>query len=233
MNPESEKTIAETPREALVHMVPPEDLEAQARALLQAGKFDELHWVCLKAELPEAFLLELCENPELRCALAHRMGPLSLLHRLADQGEYSEPVQTLGQIYYREAVESTAQLAAFLQRHRWCRDVFATLIYDADLDDPRLAVVLSQMRGAEFEADLLELLAKLRRIEQAAVETDPTQIMQLAGLREPDVLRAIAQNPHTPESLLLELSQLRQIPHCRLIRVAAEAQLDARSRMKS
>jgi hypothetical protein len=89
------------------------------------------------------------------------------------------------------------------------------------------------MRGAEFEADLLELLAKLRRIDQAAIETDPTQIMQLAESREPGVLRAIAGNPRTPESLLRELSQLKQVHKCRLIRVAAQAQLDARSRIKS
>jgi len=209
-------------------------LEAQARALLQAGNFDDLYWMCCReADLPEPFLLEMCQYPELRCALAHRSGPLSLLHRLAEQREYSDPVQTLGQLYYREATESTTQLAAFLQRHRWCYDVFATLIYEADLDDPRLAVVLAQMRGTEFEADLLELLAKLHRIKQAAIETDPAQIMQLAELREPGVLRAIAGNPHTPEWLLSELSQVTHVPHCRLVRAAAKAQLVARSRIKS
>ena len=207
-------------------------LEVRARALLEAGKFDELYWLCLYADIPEAFLLELCQFPELHCALAHRKGPISVLNRMAEESEFSEAAQTLGQIYYREAIDSKTNLMQFLVRHRECRDLFERLIRDADLNDPRLAVVLECMRGTEFEADLIQLLEKLRLIEQARTEIDSAKIKAMADTREPRLLLEIARNSHTPKSLLRQLTEIGPMKFCRQIRVAAKAQLDATARTK-
>jgi hypothetical protein len=228
MNPDGANAMGGTPRDSAA-----ESPELRARALLQAGNFDELRWMCLEEDLPEPFLLELCEYPELHCPLAHRKGPRSVLNRMAEESEFSEAAQTLGQLHYREAIESTASLTQFLVRHRGCRDLFERLIRDSDLDDPRLVVVLECMRGAEFEAELMALLAELRRIRQAEIGINPDQIEQLAAMREPRVLLEIARNPCTPEPLLRKLSQVEQMKFCRQIRVAAQAQLNAKARSKS
>jgi len=233
MNTESVKSIAATPPAESADAASGVAPEPRAKALLQAGNFDELNWLCAEAELSEAFLLELCQYPELHGALAHRKGPISVLNRMAEESEFSEAAQTLGQIHYREAIESTTNLTQFLVRHHACRDLFERLIRDADLNDPRLAVVLECMRGAEFEADLILLLEKLRLIEQARSEIDAAKITAMADTHEPRVLLEIARNPHTPKPLLRQLTQIEPMKFCRQIRAAAKAQLDATTRTKS
>lgn len=188
----------------------------------------QLCWLLSIAESSEAVIVELCRNQELHPLLGHQAEPRRLLEEMANVYRYPEAVLTLGVSLYEETHESGDALEGFLEKHG---------------DNVWLLETLARRQASSFAKQSLFLIAaarnpaseRIKRIHEqhglareAEITEDPEHLRALFASREPKVWLGLARNRRTPESLLEELIEVKDVALAREIREAAKHNLTHR-----
>ncbi len=189
-----------------------------------------LHWLLTHPQAPEEALLRLCEQGLYLDDLGHRQGPRSLLEMLAARYHYPEAVLTLGKQIYVSAVESAATLHDFLRQQLDQSWLFESLARETASSPEKEQVFLQIAEELPVWEAVRDVHARHQEELQAASAVDVADIERLYQLRQPSVLRALARNPHTPESILKELCKTKDLKYAREIRNAAAETLSQHSR---
>ena len=201
---------------------------------LHASRLDSeqvyLHWLLTHPQVPEEALLRLCEQGLYLDDLGHRKGPRSLLEMLAFRYHYPEAVLTLGKQIYGNAAESASVLHDFLRKQLDVGWLFESLARETASSPEKEQVFLDVARQLPAWETVRDVHALRQEELRATSAVDPADIERLYHLRRPGVLRALARNPHTPESILTELCATKDVKYARDIRKAAAATLSQRSR---
>lgn len=190
-----------------------------------------LHWLLTHPQAPEAELLRLCEQGLYLDDLGHRQGPRSLLEMLAFRYHYPEAVLTLGKQIYVSATESTSTLNDFLRQQlgqNWLFESLARETASSPEKEEAFRHLAQQLPVWEVVRDVY---AQRREELRAASAVDAEEIERLFHLRQPGILRALARNPHTPESILKDLCAAKDLKFAREIRNAAAATLSQRAEL--
>ena len=164
-----------------------------------------LPWLLTHPQAPEEALLRLCEQGLYLDDLGHRQGPRSLLEMLAFRYHYPEAVLTLGKQIYVNAAESASILHDFLRQQLDQSWLFESLARETASSPEKEQVFLQVARQLPVWAVVRDVHAQREGESRAASAVDATDIERLYHLRQPSVLRALARNPHTPESILKAL----------------------------
>jgi hypothetical protein len=196
-----------------------------AHQFLQAGRSDELSWICAHDFAPEDLLLELCDLGLCFMELGHRSGPRKLLERMADEHHYPEAIITLASKLYLDPDESTDSFAMHLGQHAESGWMFESLVRLEPTSAEKAKVFLSAIRSHPEAVRLLHL-AEVRRFESAAaVATDSAEIECLFATNEPRVWRVLASNRSVPCHLLEQLASVTGIRNAADIRDRARRTL--------
>jgi hypothetical protein len=205
-----------------ITIIPPVDradmLRKAARQHLDAGREDELAWICSHDSAPEDLLLEFYDRGLFINKLGHRRGPRSLLMRLADERRYPEAIVTVASNLYTDPTESAEGFSAFLARHVDCGWMFESLARLEPSSREKLDDFLDAARKLTDSAEILSTTESRRLAFDAKTCTDPAQIERMYASRDPIVWRALASNPRVPQRLLKELASVSQIPNAADIR---------------
>ncbi len=201
---------------------------------LHAGRSDServyLHWLLTHPQAPEEALLRLCEQGLYLDDLGHRKGPRSLLEMLAFRYNYPEAVLTLGKQIYGDAAESASALHDFLRRQFDQSWLFESLARETASSPEKEQVFLDVAQQLPVWEAVRDVHAQRQKELQAVSAVESADIERLYHLREPSILRALARNPHTPESILRELCETKDLRYAREIRNAAARMLAQHSR---
>jgi hypothetical protein len=189
-----------------------------------------LPWLLTHPQAPEEALLRLCEQGLYLDDLGHRQGPRSLLEMLAFRYHYPEAVLTLGKQIYANPAESASVLHDFLRRQLDQSWLFESLAGATASSPEKEQVFLDVARQLPVWERVRDVYAQRQDESRAAAAVDAAEIERLYHLRQPSILRGLARNPHTPESILKELCAAKGHKFAREIRNAAAATLSQRSR---
>lgn len=203
-----------------------ERITRQLRAAISSEVAGGTLWERLidSEDVPEKFLLDLLDAGLCIDELGHRSGPPALLERLAIEYEYPEAILTLVRQAFvdeREPVERFEQLLQRYGHHPWVLESLPRwpasspakrAVYLAVVDEPRF----------KRDGDIADLARQAQRI------SDPDEIARLFESGEPEVLRALADNPATPEAILRQLANHQGSRLARVIRSLAAANLHRR-----
>ncbi len=189
-----------------------------------------LHWLLIHPQAPEESLLQLCEQGLFLDDLGHRKGPRSLLEMLAFRYHYPEAVLTLGKQIYLSTVESASVLHDFLHRQLDQGWLFDSLARETASSPEKEQVFLGAAQQTPVWEAVRDAHAQRQEELRAQSAVDAADIERLYHLRQPGVLRALARNPHTPESILTELCAAKGVKYAREIRNAAAETLLQHSR---
>jgi hypothetical protein len=206
-------------------------IESAIKRELEQRRGDLLTWLFLHPALSEEMRQSLLEaNPGLLAALGHRLGPPQLLELLAEKYRYPEAILTIARRLYTDPASSAADFEAFLQRHcddRWMLKSLVPL--SASSEEKEKALVACLGRYPDLSNDYIEMQNSRRRQSRASIESSAEVLQELFATRDPAVLRCLALNPHTPESLLQELAAIKEIGGARQIRELANEALRKRT----
>jgi hypothetical protein len=230
-------TAAEKPARLLITPPPGSGADLTHALIRQAFQAHRRHadaeligWLLAHPEAPEDLLLELCDRGEYLDDLGHRTGPPRLLEKLAAQHRYPEAILTLGKGLYTDPAEPAAKLHAFLIEYRDLPWLFESLAH-ASARPPEKEEVLLNVADQLPVGDAVRAVLEERRLEQHARDTsDPAEAERLYRLGRPQLWRALAGNPNTPEPLLQALREVRGVKFARETRTRAQENLDRRSR---
>ena len=189
-----------------------------------------LHWLLTHPQAPEDALLRLCEQGLYLDDLGHRKGPRSLLEMLASRYHYPEAVLTLGKQIYLSTAESASVLHDFLHRQLDQGWLFESLARETASSPEKEQIFLRVALQTPVWEAVRDVHAQRQEELRAASAVDAADIERLYHLRQPSVLRALARNPHTPESILTELCAAKGVKYAREIRNAAAETLLQHSR---
>jgi hypothetical protein len=189
-----------------------------------------LRWLLTHPQAPEESLLRLCEQGLYLDDLGHRQGPRSLLEMLAFRYHYPEAVLTLGKQIYSDAAEPASVLHEFLRQQLDQNWLFESLARETASSPEKEQVFIHVAQQLPVWEVVKDVLALRREESRATSAVDAADIERMYHLRQPSILRALARNPHTPESILKELCTVKEIKHAREIRNAAVATLSQRCR---
>ena len=190
---------------------------------------DTLRWLCALPAASEDFLLAMCDRGLYLDELAHRHGPRRLLERLADEREYPEAILTIGLQFYTSVEESECDLEKFLDRHKGHKWLLETLARHKASSSKKEQAYLAAIHSSPDSEQLLRAHELRGRARRAQVTSDPVEIETLFASDEPEILRGLAANPHTPAQLLDDLSRMQNRRLAREIRLLALETLSRRS----
>lgn len=193
---------------------------------------DNLHefpWRALvtRPDVPDEVLRELLEVGLFIDELGHRAGPKWLLERLAEQFHYPEAILTLIKMAYSSPDEAPERFESLLDRfEKNCPWIIESLARALPSCEEKKNVFVRHL-GAD-QADLRRI-SDMTDAEARARETmDPAEIERLFAIQEPRILRALADNPSTPDELLNRLTEYRGQTLSRVIRSLAISNLQSR-----
>ncbi len=196
---------------------------------------DRLSWFLSHPALTESIMTNILDsNPSLLTELGHLSGSRELLHLLAQTYQYPEAILTIAKQLYTDSSASVLEFQSFLEKHpddAWMLKSLAHLWPSSQEKDDALVACLGRHR------DLYDYFIEVRRSQQrqlrAAHETNAEAIQELFATRDPAVLRKLALNPHTPELLLRELVEIKEMKRAKEIRELARCALRRRSKAKN
>jgi hypothetical protein len=203
--------------------------QLNALGLQRRDNGSESLWQSLvsRPDIPDEVLRELLDVGLFIDELGHRAGPKWLLEKLADQFKYPEAILTLVKVAYTNREESPEQFELMLSRFgKNCPWIMESLAYAVpSCPDKRIAYI--GHLGAD--QDDLRRISEMTEAEARAKKTiDLAEIERLFAIQEPRVLRALADNPSTPDNLLKILITHRGQPLSRVIRSLASSNLQSR-----
>jgi hypothetical protein len=180
-----------------------------------------------RSDMPDEVLRQFLEAGLFKDELGHRTGPRWLVERMAEQFKYPEAILTLFNAAYTNPEEPCEQFESLLDRFKgefpWIMNSLAYLLPSCK---EKKEVFMRRLRA---DQDELRHLCETTEAEARAKETtDPAEIEQLLALQEPRVLRALADNPSTPDNILKTLVEYHGGPLSRVIRSLAINNLQSR-----
>jgi hypothetical protein len=189
----------------------------------------ESAWQALvtRPDVPDEVLRELLEVGLFIDELGHRAGPTWLLERLAEQFKYPEAILTLVKVAYTNPAETPERFELLLNQFaKNCPWIMESLAYTLPSCQEKRNGYFAHL-GAD--QDELRRISETTDAEARAKKAiDPAEIERLFAVQEPRILRALADNPSTPENLLKILTECRGQPLSRVIRSLAISNLQSR-----
>jgi F0F1-type ATP synthase delta subunit len=185
--------------------------------------------------LTESVLARLLDaSASLLSDLGHRSEPRQLIELLADEHKYPEAVLTIAKYLYTESGASIDEFQRFLEQHAdnaWMLKSLVHLSVSRGEKDEALSKVLK--RHSDLYSYYIEVRRSQQRQARAATETSAEGIQELFETRDPAVLCSLATNPNTPEPVLEQLTQIKEIKRSREIRQLAKDALRRKSKARN